>query len=497
MAVMAIATLTAFFAYIARLSDVTHDAFHEMALVRAFFETGVFPLADVFAFTPTVNPTVHHEWGTGFVLYWVAGISPLGLDGMAVLRILLVLSIAVLVYRVARNQGSHPLLIFICAPILFPLLWVGFATLRAQLFTLLFLLLQMLLMQSDWRGNRTWVAGWAILYVLWLNMHAGFVVGIAMLGLHIAERWVSVWHACRQQGCDAPLAETYLQLWHHGLLIPILALGWMLNPWGLAYAPYLARAILMPRPTMLEWQPLWMTHDSTTALAAFSLSVLGLGYVAKNRRWTRLRGWLFCCIAAYMALKHIRHGSIYATVWMACLPAWLTPTPFGRSVVAAIVNLRPLALRGSVTMVLASLIFIAFHPLWKVTLPSNDPNGAMVYPVRAVQYLRDQGFEGRLMTPFATGAYVSWTCYPQVRVSLDGRYEVAYREDVLPKHNRFYAAAPDWQQILTEFDADAVLVQANSPVKPLLTQSAAHGQVWARVYDDNVFAIFMKKSPTP
>ena len=42
-AILAASLLIVFLAYIARLSDVTHDAFHEMALVRVFAETGRFP----------------------------------------------------------------------------------------------------------------------------------------------------------------------------------------------------------------------------------------------------------------------------------------------------------------------------------------------------------------------------------------------------------------------------------------------------------------------
>jgi len=85
-----LATFLGFVAYVSRLSDVTHDAFHEMALVRAMFESGSFPLNDIFAFTPTVSPAVHHEWGTGLFLYMVAGANPMGLHGMAVARLLLI-----------------------------------------------------------------------------------------------------------------------------------------------------------------------------------------------------------------------------------------------------------------------------------------------------------------------------------------------------------------------------------------------------------------------
>ena len=486
-AILAVSLVVAFLAYIARLSDITHDAFHEMALVRVFAESGTFPLGDVFAFTPTVNPAVHHEWGTGLVLYWCAGISPLGMDGMAVLRIVLVFAIATALYRGARNGGAHPLLICVCAPILFPLLWVGFATIRAQIFTLLFILLQILLQQSDWQGRKSWVVVWAVLYVVWLNMHAGFVVGVALMFLHVVERWLT---ELGDEWSIESVRKAYFKLWHHFLLPPILAVGLQINPWGLLYGPYLLRAIAMERPTILEWQPLWMTHDSTTALAAFALSILALGYVAKNRRWSRLRGWLFCCIAAYMALKHLRHGSIYAIVWMAYMPGWLTPTAFGRMVISSLINCRTIAIRGAVLMAIACIAFILWHPIWKATIPSIDPEGAMVYPTGAVRYLQAHSFSGNVMTPFASGAYVSWMCYPQVRVSIDGRYEVAYRDDVLPKHNQFYAAEPGWQNVLNEYSADLILVQANSPVRKSLGKEGTHTDRWRVVYEDSVFSLY-------
>jgi len=488
-ATLCIATLVAFYAYVARLSDVTHDAFHEMALIREYFTSGVCPTGDVFAFTPTVYPVVHHEWGTGLVLYFVAGCSPFGLNGMAILRSLVILAIALALYRIARNNGAHPLMIAVCAPILFPLLWVGFATVRAQIFTLLFLLLQILLQQSDYRGSRLWVIVWFGLYVVWLNMHAGFIVGLAMLFLHVAERWFFEIQADRTW---KGVQKAYFQLWHHLWLPPLICVGILINPWGTDYAPYLVRAITMPRPTMLEWQPLWMTHDSLTAMAAFALSVLALGYIAKNRRWNRLRGWLFCCLAAYMALKHIRHGSLYAIVWMALVPGWLTPTVLGRCTIAFLTSWRRTSMQFATAVGLAAATFLFFHPIWKVTLPSQDPGGAMVYPVQAVQYMKQQDFKGNVLTPFASGAYVSWMCYPQVLVSVDGRYEVAYRDDVLPKHDLFYSAQSGWQSVLSEFDADAVLIQVSSPVYKLLGSPGTKTEPWQKIYEDGAFALFTR-----
>ena len=486
-----LATFLGFVAYVSRLSDVTHDAFHEMALVRAMFESGSFPLNDIFAFTPTVSPAVHHEWGTGLFLYMVAGANPMGLHGMAVARLLLITLLGLTIYRVARNNGAHPLLIALCVPIAFPLAWVGFATLRAQLLTLVFMAVQALLQQTDWRGRKHWVVSWFVLYVVWLNAHAGFVVGIAMLGLHVLERWIVAIH---ELGSVRWRAEFASRFWHHFALLPLLAIGVCMNPWGMSYPAYLFHAIRMPRPTILEWQPLWMTPDATTTMVAFAGMVLSLGYVAKNRHWTRLRGWIFCCLAAYMALKHIRHGSLFAICWMSMLPGWLTPTPIGRALISWINQNRIPLIATAWVMCTAFFSFAVRQQVWLASLPSDEPNGLMVYPAGAVSYLKENEFRGKLVTPFAAGAYVSWNCYPNILVSLDGRYEVAYQPEVLPKHDQFYSASPGWQSFLAEFPADGILVQQNAPVRQLLGKKETNSDHYHLVYEDRAFAVFVHDS---
>ncbi len=489
--VVCVAAWLAFLAYVARLSDVTHDAFHEMALVRAFFETGDFPTKDIFAFTPTVAPAVHHEWGTGLFLYLVAGASPLGLHGMAVSRVLLIALLGLGIFRVARNAGAHPLLIGLCAPIAFPLAWVGFATLRAQLLTLVFLVLQILLQQSDWQKKKTWIATWFLLYVVWLNVHAGFVVGLGMLGFHMLERWFS---AVAQKGWHAFTRSFVFEYWHHLLLLPMIGLGLVLNPWGMDYPLFLFHAIQMPRPTMIEWQPLWKTHDAYTTMLCFCGMVFGLGYAVTNRRILRMRGWVFTCVAAYMALKHIRHGSIFAVLWMAYMPGWCSGTALGHTLLEWLRKRRSLVQQIAWSVSLACTLFAIMHPVWRVTIPASDPGGVMVYPVGAVEYMKSTRFRGNLMTPFVSGAYVSWHCYPNVLVSLDGRYEVAYREDVLPKHDQFYSATGDWQRILEELSADAILVQQNAPVRGLLGRPESKTEHFRLVYEDATFALYLQDS---
>ncbi len=496
-----------FVAHIARMHTVTHDAFHEMALVRDWFRTGNFPTKDVFAFTPTVQPAVHHEWATGLILYLSSGDHPWGWQGMAVLKWSLMLGLWAMMYRVARQNGAHPILFAIMAPIAFPMLWVGFATVRAGLFTMCAIAAQLLMQQSDARGRRWWIAFWIPMYIAWLNIHAGFVVGVAMMGLHGVEQswfaiqrvhpktagtsWFQWWHDFQTARV---ISFWWRSTWHLIALVPVIVLGTLVNPWGADYLPYLVRAISMPRPTMLEWNPLWYTYDPVTTLLAYGLCVAALVYVAWHRSTMRLGGYLICILAAYMALKHIRHGALFGVLWISLVPGWLSPTPLGQSLLRLVQGNSKWVARAAYLVMGLCCLFAIQHPFYKATIPDRLSAGQQCYPVGAVRYLRESGFQGNLMTPFDCGAYVSWELHPRVFVSIDGRYEVAYQEHVLPEHNRFFRAETGWEEVPEEFGAAAILVPTRAKVcDALLDGSSGPGaNRWRPEYRDANYVVFAK-----
>jgi hypothetical protein len=511
-AALAVAVAAIFIAYISRMHDITHDAFHEMALAREWFTTGKFPTDDLFAYTPTVSPAVHHEWGTGVVLYWVAALSPLDLDGMILLKMVLVAILGATLYRVARGNGAHPIVFFLLAPIVFPVLWVGFATLRAQLFTLVAIALTMLMLQSDWRGKRGWVVFWIPLYVLWLNMHAGFVVGLGLLGFHFIERLLSTAVKCLREDnsksiISVSFPKSLVQLvcanhfyarllkdhWHLFAMGPIIVSCLYLNPWKWQYVWYLVKAISMPRPLILEWQPIWFTYDPLTTLVAFGCSIVLIAYAVSERQWDRLRGCLFCILAAYMALKHIRHGSIYAIIWIAMVPGWITHTSVGKSLIRFVTSTRSQSIRCAWAAAVASICFALFQPFYRATVPGDVAPSAYGYPTGAVDFLAAHRAQGNVMTPFHCGAYVSWRLYPDVKVSLDGRYEVAYEPQVMEQHRAFYAAMDGWQETLTAYQHDYIIIPKDAPVyDPMRYKKLPSASQWDCIYEDEYFALFGK-----
>ncbi len=331
-----------------------------------------------------------------------------------------------------------------------------------------------------------------MMLVAWLNLHAGFVVGIGMIAFHSLERFGGVW--LRQRSITAACAAT----WHLMLAAPVAMLCLRLNPYGWEYIPYLIRAISMPRPLIREWQPLWQTYMPLMTVSVFLVGLGLFAYAQRHTRFSRSRGAAFLALCTYMAIKHIRHGSIYAVVWIAYVPAWISHTPLGRALIACIDRHRQFAIRTSQSVAVAGILYACVHQFWLPSMPPHRVHSTACYPTGAVEYLKQNHFRGNLVTPFHVGSYVSWEMYPHVKVSLDGRYEVAYQEHVMPEHNQFFGGLDDWWTFLEAYPTDAVLVHVQAPVVEKLGLLGKNycaldrpglAEYWEVVYRDDSFVI--------
>jgi len=174
------------------------------------------------------------------------------------------------------------------------------------------------------------------------------------------------------------------------------------------------------------------------------------------------------------------------------MPGWLTATPLGRSIVASLQNHKPIAMVSCISALMVFATYTVSQRVWLTTLPDRDPDGVMVYPVAACDFINAKRLQGNMLTPFVAGGYVSWRSYPAIRVSLDGRYEVAYRDDVLPKHDQFFLAKEGWSNLLEEYPVDMILVQNSAPVLERL-RGKSNERVWTPIYSDSAFTLFAKR----
>jgi hypothetical protein len=468
--------------FVERLSDrggvFDPDSYHEMALFRQWLRAGVFPRGDVFAFTPTVFPVVHHEWGSGALMYFYA--MGLGATGVMAVRWILSAAIFAVAARLALRRAS-PVVVAFCAPLAIALGDIGFTTIRAGVYTLLLVAIFLTILDRDHDQPRPgrFLLSYVALMILWINLHGGWVVGFIAVACHTVEQ------ALRRRPIRhlvAALATT-----------PALMLA---TPYGLDYPLGWWRSISYPRDKISEWAPL-MNTPAHAAVFGVLTALLLVVYAAVRRGPRALPGLLFLLATAYSAWRHQRHLPLFVLAWFCAAPAYLTPTLFGEMLESFVARRR---FAGAVTLaavpVVAILLILAVqrHPM-TLLIPAQAKDlkeeAGIVYPAGAVDYLERVHFHGNLFTQFATGAYVSWKMHPNVRVSLDGRYEVAYADGVLEEQVTLYYARPGWREVLARYRPEGILLQPSFALEAALASTPAAGFV--RVYADDVFHVWARR----
>ncbi len=458
------------------------DMFHEMALFREALSQGWIPRRDTFAYTPTVYPVVHHEWGTGAALYAVAVTTGLGGGGIMLLKYALIALLLAACAWCARLRGATGPLATAMAPLGVILLAVGFASMRAQLFSLVLLAVLLVLLEMDRRGRRAWIAAWLPLYVLWLNLHGGFVVGAGVFALHALERLVRALLETRR------LPSAFQQTWHlfatGAAMLPLT----LINPYGWEYVPFLWHALALDRPTMAEWKPLWDPIHHRMVIVLYAASLLPPLYALVVRGPRAIWGLPLLLVTAWLGLRHARHTSLYALVWLCYVPAWLAATGLS-NITERFYRRLPAAVAIAWLILGAALLYKAVDlRFWHIRVPNRAQGQGQGFPVGAVDYLASQGFSGNLMTPFEAGSYVSWKLHPRVKVSMDSRFEVAYPPGLLEESNAFYSADDGWRQTLDRYPTDAVLAATGGPADDVMTKHTS----WRRAYTDDAYTVFVR-----
>ena len=483
--------MAAFLGSISRLTIVDLDMFHEMALFRVVVSTHSFPKGDVFSYVPTLNPAVHHEWGFGALLYLATVVTGLGGTGLLLFKCLLCAGVCYGAYAFGRRYRTPWHVVAPVSIIAISLGWTGFTTIRAQLVSLFLLIVLFHLLESDRAGKRLWIAIWLPLFLIWLNVHAGFLLGAGFLIFHTLELFALEMR--RSKSFPKALSRV------RHLIIVLVAMCALLaaNPWGFEYVPYLLKAVTLDRSGIIvEWSPLW--HHDAGFLLLFLVSLALLVYCLVYAACRNFSLLAFVCVTAWLALWHFRYLSIYSLAWICFVPAHLDRTNIGKAVTALGAKRNVIYLGIWLFIGIVGSLYATWNKFWVLRIPTTAAEhareGVPVYPAGAVQFLRDRRFVGNIMVPFEAGSYVSWKLYPAVRVSMDSRFEVAYPLYVVLENVRFYQGKKNWEDIAYNYSTDAILVPSWSPIGKTVTDGIGtkRAAIFRKVYADDAYAIFMR-----
>lgn len=479
-----LAVLTTFLARFAEGRRIDHDVFHALCLWRETLKRGAVPRGDLWAYTETIDPVVHHEWLTGGLnsllainLGWDAG-------GLLAWKAICTLGALTCAATVARLRGVSAAAIATGAipAMMFSMVSVG--TGRAQVTTVFLFSLLLLFLELDQRGQRWWIPCWYLIFPIWLNLHGGVVAGCGVLAIHTLEQTIRLRFTTRS---TAIAFKRTRHLWLTGIgLFPLF----LLNPYGTKYVTYLIEALSMDRSHINEWWPLYRTM-SGFRLNVFAAMIVVALYSIVRRNPRNASGILLLSTLAYLSFGQTRQVCFFALAWLAYVPSWFQSTPLAVQLEQLARNHRKSVAAVACGWALMMLLQLShLGPPWSPKIPTVPQRGPSYYPTGLVSYLRDNHFHGNLVTSFETGAWISWKMYPEVRISFDSRYEATFPSHVFDDTVDFYGARDGWQAAFKRLGGDAVLMPRSYEIYTTWQDQPVDG--WSTVYEDDAQRLIVR-----
>lgn len=444
-------------------------------------ETGHIPHTDPFSFTRAGYPWVAHEWLSEVVFYAIW--KHTGAAGLIVFAALITAAGFMLLYRRCPGQPHWAA----AATVLGVLASAPSWGVRPQMFT--FALTSLWLWLVDSGQERGWRLLWIPpLFLLWINLHAGFALGPALLAA-CGLGWL--WEVAAGQTAWPEARRTLLRLLL--LLAACLALV-PFNPSGAQL--YCYPLDVLRSAGMRSFIVEWLAPDfHQPRFWPLLLICLLLTIVCSSSRVRPKARVLVPLLGTFLAaLDAVRHIPIFVLLAVPVIAAAVPVSSFswqsGRERAVAAGHNSRMAFHAAVLILMA--VFTAAR--WRSLVRQQATTEAELFPQRAVEILRSEGSDPhrRLFAYYDWGGYVIWKLYPRERVFVDGRADL-YGDGLIEQFKTAVELRRGWQKVLNEWGVEAVLIPTSSP----LAQALALDAHWVVRYQDPKATIFLRIGAAP
>jgi hypothetical protein len=340
--------------------------------------------------------------------------------------------------------------------------------------------------QADRRENTRWL--WALIPVtaLWANLHGGFVIFLACVGLLLLTYALeAAWGLPRRR-----------QIYRYSALLLGCSLASLVNPYGVQLHVHIFEYLRADwiKNIVQEFQaPTFRSEGQLQFEALLLAGLIAIGFLLRRRLFAEALWVLFL---AHSSLISVRHAPLYATIaapliafeisewWRAAVAGTKKSATF-RILYQLGADLAPGFRRTSIwPAVLALALVVLDAPLkWPRDFPSE------MFPTAMVHRHADLITSGRLLTPDQWGDYVIYSFYPQQKVYVDGRSDF-YGEVLGREYLHLLQGAYDWRAILDRNKFTVALLPVDWPLASMLKLDPS----WQIVQDDTKVILFQRLS---
>lgn len=482
----ALVTLFAIFQFSENTADP--DLWGHITFGQEMLRSGSIPKTEIYSWTARGQPWINHEVlaeiALGAAHSWLGGI------GVLLLKIVVGLATFVICLRLGAAGLTWPAryVVWALGALAVVEMSFGFAA-RPQIFTALFLALELALLRGIHAGSLRWAFALPVLFLVWINTHGGVLAGFGLLVLAClvtcGEFFIrkSREHETTETSCDE--MKRGLVLW---LATVASAAALLCNPWKAELLRWLVGSVFWLRPQIEEWNPAPVDWDHATFFVLLVITVFAL-VCSRQRRV----GWEVAACAAFavLALRSVRNTPLFCIVALALVPPHLA-NALGRFQVS-LRRLIEFARRknfqktATVAFIVASVsIAVATLTLHKEHLLTMEVPRAE-YPVAAVDFIRAHQLNGRLVVFFDWGEMAIFHL-PDCPPSIDGRLDTCYSHQLITAHWKFYRDEPFDRAVFNPEKADLALLPSKLAGALLLDLKLG----WEAVYFDDLAVVLVR-----
>lgn len=454
---------------------------------QLIWETRGIPHTDPFSSTFFGREWVAHEWLSEVLMYAVHQAA--GYAGLVVFFALVISSAMWVALRRFAGLAGHP---YVAG---FALLLGALAAsptwgVRPQMFSFLFASVFFAVLGGYARGEGGRKVWWLVpLTVLWVNMHAGFALGLTLIALTIAGLLLDAWLS--EDEVKEPVWGRVRTL---AVVLVACVAAVVLNPNGVRLYAYPFETLTSQ--AMMKYINEWFSPDfhepmfqpfALMLLATFALMIL-------SRERVRPSSLLMLAATGYAGLRSGRNVPFFALAAMPLLAEhawkWLSRQTWGLRLLKPEKEEdgRQLLLKVALNV----LVFVA-APLALCLVRVGQVSSrqaadeAKNFPVAAVEFMRENRVPQPVFNEYGWGGYMIWKLRPDYRVYIDGRADVygdAFMEEFLNARGGVAA----WRAPLEREGVRTVAVVPDSPLASLLRQEKG----WNKVFEDKQAVIFVR-----
>jgi hypothetical protein len=460
--------------------------------------THTVPRTDPFSYTKQGEPWYAWEWLYDVVIGAIHHVS--GLNGVVLFTAAVISSTFALLFRfILRRSGN--LVVAGALTLLATAAAQVHMLARPHVLSWLFTLLWVENLCRFEDGERAALLWLPPLMLLWANLHAGFVLGLGLLGVFAIG---CMWNAATtpREGDGQKVAELIT-------VLSVCLLTTLLTPYGyrldVHVYQYLSNDFLMNNIDEFASPNFHVAVYGYFEL--FLLLVIVGAALGRDRiTATGLLLLLFSIHAGLYAVRNIPIAAIVMSLMLGPLmtvaispksdcrscPRWVRSLlDAGQGISDSMTNLeRKLHGHVLVSAVMAASVALVLNGgrvLSKQILAAHFDE--KTFPVKAAQFIAARGIRDHLFSSDTWSGYLIYKLYPGTKVYFDDRHDF-YGEAFIKEYAKAFLGSRQWREPLERYQVKWVLMPTDAPLSSLLRES----DDWRIDYDDGLAMVFCRAS---